>query len=200
MRVIGLTGGIASGKSTVGHHLASLSSTAVIDADLLAHEVMAPNGPAYAEVVAYFGPSILTPDGAIDRPRLGAKVFGNPEALQALNARVHPHVRQAMQAQITAFQQQGDIQTVFLMIPLLYESKLTHLTEEVWVVYCTPEQQLERLMRRSALSYHEAQARLAAQWPIEQKRDLADWVIDNSQDEVHLKTEINQALQRRILS
>lgn len=200
MRVIGLTGGIASGKSTVGHQLASLASTAVIDADVLAHEVMAPGGPAYAEVVDYFGSDILTPEGTIDRPRLGAKVFGDPEALHALNARVHPHVRQAMQTQIDAFRQQGDIQTVFLMIPLLYESKLTHLTEEVWVVYCSPAQQLERLIRRNALTHHEAQARLAAQWPIDQKRDLADWVIDNSQDEAHLKTEVNQALQRRILS
>lgn len=197
MRIIGLTGGIASGKSTVGHQLASWPATAVIDADQIAHEVMGPEGPAYAEVLEYFGPGILQQDQTIDRARLGAQVFQDPRALEALNARVHPHVRQTIQRKIKAFQQRGDIQTLFLMIPLLYESNLTHLGEEVWVVYCRPEQQLARLMQRNGLSQAEAQARLAAQWPIDKKRDLADWVIDNQGDEDALKTEIKQALQRR---
>lgn len=198
MRVIGLTGGIASGKSTVGKQLADLPEIAVLDADLVAHEVMAPTGPAYAEVVAYFGQGILNAEGHIDRPKLGALVFNNPEALKALNERVHPHVRTAMQNWVADQRASGRIQTAFLMIPLLYESNLTHLSEEVWVVYCTPEQQLERLMHRNGLNETEAKARLAAQWPIDKKRELADWVIENTGNAKDLNAQIAQTIQRRL--
>lgn len=198
MRVIGLTGGIASGKSTVGKQLADLPEIAVLDADTVAHEVMAPAGPAYAEVVAYFGQGILNAEGHIDRPKLGTLVFNNPEALKALNERVHPHVRTAMQNWVADQRASGRIQTAFLMIPLLYESNLTHLSEEVWVVYCTPEQQLERLMHRNGLNETEAKARLAAQWPIDKKRELADWVIENTGNAKDLNAQIAQTIQRRL--
>lgn len=198
MQIIGLTGGIASGKSTVGR-LLEARQTVVIDADALAHACLLQGEPAYVDVLAYFGPSILDPHGAIDRQKLGARVFSDPLQLEQLNQRVHPQVRLAMKSRLQALEQAGNTLPVFLMVPLLYESNLVHWVDEVWVVYCRPEQQLERLVLRNQLSASEASDRLKAQWPIEKKRELADVVIDNTGTADTLDEQITQALQRRIL-
>ena len=197
MRVIGLTGGIASGKSTVGR-LLEAQHAVVIDADALAHACLRQDGPAYAGVLAHFGPTLLDAQGAIDRQKLGACVFSDPAQLAQLNQLVHPHVRSAMKARLASLEQAGNTRPVFLMVPLLYESNLVHWVDEVWVVYCRPEQQRERLMLRNQLSEAQATERLDAQWPIDQKRECADVVIDNTGTADALDKQIMQALQRRI--
>ncbi len=198
MQIIGLTGGIASGKSTVGR-LLEAQHAVVIDADALAHACLRQDGSAYADVLAYFGPDILDAHGAIDRQKLGSRVFSDSAQLAKLNQSVHPHVRLAMKARLNALEQAGNTQPVFLMVPLLYESDLVHWVDEVWVVYCRPEQQLERLVSRNNLSVLEATERLNAQWPIDKKRERADVVIDNTGTADALDEQITQALQRRIL-
>lgn len=197
MLKLGLTGGIASGKSTVAQTL-SAAGAVVLDADLIAHQQYQPEGPAYPELIAYFGNEILDSAGEIDRQRLGARVFGNPEALAALNARVHPHVRAAL-AQSTQFyleweQRHQRSVLLVLMIPLLYESGLESLTDKIAVVYCEPEQQLQRLMARNGFSQKEAQARLDAQMPITEKRARADYCIDNRSDPAHTREQIQELL------
>lgn len=198
MQIIGLTGGIASGKSTVGR-LLEAQRAVVIDADALAHACLRQDGSAYAVVLAYFGPDILDAHGAIDRQKLGSRVFSDSAQLAKLNQLVHPHVRLVMKARLNALEQAGNTQPVFLMVPLLYESDLVHWVDEVWVVYCRPEQQLERLISRNNLSVLEATERLDAQWPIDKKRERADVVIDNTGTADALDEQITQALQRRIL-
>lgn len=183
MHRIGLTGGIASGKSTVARLLQEAGAL-ILDADTLAHEVMEPAGPAYAEVLAAFGPEILQPDGQIDRQKLGAHVFENPEALARLNACVHPHVHAALQAHsqrlAKAAAKAHKNWLLVSVIPLLYENQLASLFDKVLVAYCSESQQLQRLMQRNPLSETEARQRIAAQLPIETKKARADRVIDNS--------------------
>ncbi len=193
MQVLGLTGGIASGKSTAATALEAAGAV-VIDADAIAHEVMAKTGTAYAGVVKAFGPDILDEEERIDRQKLGAKVFGNPNALQRLNHLVHPHVQDAMRQRLDTLKAQQNSAPVFLMIPLLYESDLVDWVEEVWVIYCTPEQQLQRLQTRNGFTEAEAQARLAAQWPIDIKKERADRVLDNTGGLEDLKLQIIEAM------
>lgn len=180
---IGLTGGIASGKSSVAKILAEQGAI-VLDADQIAHENMAPTGPAYSGIVAYFGSEILDSDGQINRPKLGAKVFQNPVALQQLNQLTHPLVRQVLLEKTQEFQAQEATREqnwlLILMIPLLFESDLAHLVDTTVVVYCPEETQLQRLMQRNGLNRNEAEQRLRAQMPLEEKVRRADRVIDNS--------------------
>ncbi|MBF2053453.1 MAG: dephospho-CoA kinase [Candidatus Sericytochromatia bacterium] len=183
MHRIGLTGGIASGKSTVTE-LLQAAGALILDADLLAHELMQPEGPAYAEILTAFGPDILQPDGQIDRQKLGAHVFENPAALARLNACVHPHVHAALRARsqsLASAAAQADKNWLLISaIPLLYENKLESLFDKVLVVYCSENQQMQRLMARNQLSENAARQRIAAQLPIESKKARADAVIDNS--------------------
>lgn len=183
MHRMGLTGGIASGKSTVAQMLQDAGAI-ILDADQIAHTVILPTGPAYSAVVETFGPSILQSDGQIDRGKLGALVFGQPQALQKLNACVHPHVRATIQARTQALAQEaqavGKNWLLITVIPLLYENQLESHVEKVMVVYCPQDLQLKRLKQRNALTDIEARQRIQSQWPIEQKKERADWVIDNS--------------------
>lgn len=183
MHRIGLTGGIASGKSTVAQLLQEAGAL-ILDADILAHELMQPDGPAYAEVLTSFGPEILQPDGQIDRQKLGAHVFENPTALARLNACVHPHVHTALQERsqslASAAAAAGKNWLLVNVIPLLYENALESMFDQVLVVYCHESQQVQRLMARNQLSENAARQRIAAQLPIESKKARADAVIDNS--------------------
>ncbi|MGD1412605.1 dephospho-CoA kinase [Bacillus stercoris] len=176
--VIGLTGGIASGKSTVANMLIEKGIT-VIDADIIAKQAVEKGMPAYRQIVDEFGEDILLSNGDIDRKKLGALVFTNEQKRLALNAIVHPAVRQEMLkrrdeaiANREAF--------VVLDIPLLFESKLESLVDKIIVVSVTKELQLERLMKRNQLTEEEAVSRIRSQMPLEEKAARADQVIDNS--------------------
>lgn len=176
--VIGLTGGIASGKSTVSKMLIELG-LAVIDADKIAHQVVEPGKPAYNEIVNAFGEEILLADQSINRPKLGSIIFNDKKKRDILNHIVHPAVRKEMKDQLQHNVSLG-AKAVILDIPLLFESKLTNLVEKIILVYVDSDVQLNRLIARNELTLSEAQARISSQLPLNQKIELADAVIDNN--------------------
>ncbi|MFD9220754.1 dephospho-CoA kinase [Streptomyces sp. NPDC060064] len=175
MLKVGLTGGIGAGKSEVSRLLVSYGAV-LIDADKIAREVVEPGTPGLAAVVEAFGPEILAADGTLDRPRLGSIVFSDPDRLAALNAIVHPLVgARSMELEGTA----GPDAVVIHDVPLLTENNLAPLYDLVIVVDASPETQLDRLVRLRGMAESEARARMAAQATREQRRAIADLVIDN---------------------
>jgi dephospho-CoA kinase len=177
-RIIGLTGGIASGKSTVSNMLKK-RGFAVVDADLAARKVVEPGEPAYRQIVEQFGREILLDDGTLDRAKLGAIVFNEEEKRRQLNAIVHPAVRKKMKEWEEEAVQSGK-KTIILDIPLLFESRLQHMAEKIIVVSVDEKTQLKRLMERNGFREEEALARIQAQMPLAEKKKMADAVIDNS--------------------
>ena len=176
--VIGLTGGIASGKSTISAMFTDMGIT-VIDADIEARLAVEPGEKAYNDIVSHFGDEILEEDRTINRPKLGEIIFNNEEKRMRLNSIVHPAVRERM-AQKREKAEDADEKAVVLDIPLLFESKLTGLVEKIIVVYVDEQTQLERLMKRNGFSEEEASSRIRSQMPLKDKVGLADAVIDNS--------------------
>lgn len=175
MLKVGLTGGIGAGKSEVSRLLASYGAV-LVDADKIAREVVEPGTVGLAAVVDAFGAEILTPEGTLDRPRLGAIVFTDPERLATLNAIVHPLVG-ARSRELEAAA--GPDSVVVHDVPLLTENGLASLYDLVVVVDAAPETQLDRLVRLRGMSEADARARMAAQATREQRREIADLVIDN---------------------
>nr|WSZ95476.1 dephospho-CoA kinase [Streptomyces sp. NBC_00857] len=172
---LGLTGGIGAGKSEVSRLLASYGAV-LIDSDRIAREVVEPGTPGLTAVAAEFGPEVLTADGALDRPKLGGIVFGDPERLRALNAIVHPLVR-ARSAELEAAA--GPDSIVVHDVPLLVENGMAALYDLVVVVDASPGTQLDRLVRQRGMAESEARRRMAAQATREERRAVADVVIDN---------------------
>ncbi|THA35853.1 dephospho-CoA kinase [Streptomyces sp. A1277] len=175
MLKVGLTGGIGAGKSEVSRLLVGHGAV-LIDADRIAREVVEPGTPGLAAVVAEFGPGILTPEGTLDRPALGSIVFADPDRLAALNAVVHPLVG-ARSAELE--KAAGPDSVVVHDVPLLTENGLAPLYDLVVVVDAAPETQLDRLVRLRGMTEEDARARMAAQATREQRRAVADLVIDN---------------------
>ncbi|HMI52462.1 MAG TPA: dephospho-CoA kinase [Candidatus Saccharimonadales bacterium] len=178
MLKLGLTGGIASGKSTVAAMLLGMGF-AVLDADSLAHKIVEPGQAAYDEVVKAFGPDVTTGGGRIDRARLGALVFADPEKLKRLNAIVHPRVHETMIRQLQDWEHTGTHDAVFVEAALLVEANFVKDLDGLVVVWCRPEQQLERLLARG-LSEEEARQRIAAQLAVADKLQQATHTIDCS--------------------
>jgi dephospho-CoA kinase len=178
MRLIGVTGGIATGKSTVDRLLAAHGAS-VIDADELAREAVRPGEPALDAVAARFGREVLLPNGNLDRGRLGEVVFADPEARRDLERITHPRINELMGERI-ASALAGPAPLVAVDIPLLFESAREAMFEGVLLVYASPEVQVRRLRERNGLDEAAALQRLAAQPPIDEKRDRATWIIDNS--------------------
>ena len=178
MHLIGLTGGIATGKSTVAAELARHGAT-VIDADALAREVVEPGQAALDEIAARFGGDVISPDGRLDRASLGSIVFADPDARRDLERITHPRVRDLMQRRIAAALA-ADADLIVAEVPLLFETQSEGLYEGVMVAYAPAAVQLERLMARDGLDEAAARQRLWAQLPIDEKRARATWVIDNS--------------------
>ncbi|NKE06295.1 MULTISPECIES: dephospho-CoA kinase [Mesobacillus] len=176
--VIGLTGGIASGKSTISAMFTEMGIT-VIDADIEARLAVEPGEKAYNDIVSHFGDEILEEDRTINRTKLGEIIFNNEEKRMLLNSIVHPAVRERM-AQKREKAEAADEKAVVLDIPLLFESKLTRLVEKIIVVFVDEQTQLERLMKRNGFSEEEAYSRINSQMPLKDKIDLADAVVDNS--------------------
>ena len=172
----GLTGGIASGKSTVAAMLRELGFP-VLEADRIAHQVIEPGQPAYAEVIAEFGQEILDADQHINRSRLGAIVFNDREKLHQLNGIVHPHVEAEMIKQFAQLERAGKYKAAFVEAALIFEANLHKRLDGVVVAWCLPEQQLARLLERG-LSEPEARKRIAMQMPVQEKLALATDKID----------------------
>ena len=187
--IMGLTGGIASGKSTVSA-LFVKKGAKLVDADVIAREVMLPGHQVLAATVRHFGQGILSPDGTLDRAKLGEIVFRDPEARQTLNDLTHPAIRQEIRSRMQELDQQEPEKLIIVDIPLLYESNLQGMFEEIEVVYVPREVQLTRLMQRNNWSREKAEDLLNAQMDIELKRSKASYVIDNSGDLAHTDMQV----------
>jgi dephospho-CoA kinase len=175
MLIVGLTGGIGSGKSTVARRLEERGA-GVIDADVLAREQVAPGMPALAEIVREFGPGVMSSDGSLDRRALRRQVFADEAARKRLEALLHPRIRKAMQAAVRRL----ETPYVVLVIPLLLETGQTDLVQRILVVDLPEEQQVARVMTRDGQQEEQVRAILAAQWPRARRLAAADDVIDNS--------------------
>ena len=178
MRRIGLTGGIASGKSAVAGMLREFGFR-VIDADALGHTLIEPGQPAYEEIAREFGESVKRADGRIDRGKLGAVVFAEPRRLERLNAIVHPRVEAEILRQFQEWEKNGVLDAAFVEAALLVEAGYQKNLDGLIVAWCKPEQQVERLRARG-LSEQEARRRIAAQMPVEEKLRYATEKIDCS--------------------
>lgn len=176
--VIGLTGGIASGKSSVSNMLKEMSIT-VIDADVEARLAVMNGEPAYKEIIEEFGHNILLENGEIDRQKLGSIIFNQADKRQRLNEITHPEVRKRMLEQVETAKKNKE-EVIVLDIPLLFESKLTYMVEKTILVYVNSDVQIQRLMERNHLSSADAQARINSQMPLSEKMKLADAVINNN--------------------
>jgi dephospho-CoA kinase len=192
-RIIGLTGGIGTGKSTVSHYLASTYQLPVLDADIYAREAVEIGSPILSAIAERYGSDILLADGTLNRQKLGQIVFSNPDERRWVEQQIHPYVR----AQFVEAINQLSKQTVVLVVPLLFEAGMTNLATEIWVVYCSQQQQLERLMQRDRLTLEQAQARINSQMPIEQKCQRADIILDNSSTPEALLKQIDAVLKIR---
>lgn len=192
LRVFGLTGGIGSGKSTAAA-LFRERGVPMVDADELAREAVAPGSAGLAQVVAAFGPQILGPDGSLDRKRLGAVVFADAEARRRLNAITHPIVRRLSQERFRALDEQG-VTLAGYDVPLLFEVGLDAVLRPVVVVAVSEEAQLERLVARDGSSEAAARERIASQLPLAQKRQRADYVLDNDGPPEALAAQIDALL------
>jgi dephospho-CoA kinase len=194
-RRIGLTGGIASGKSTVARWL-GLQGLPVLDADVYAREALAAGSPGATAVLERFGERVRaggSGDAAatVDRAALGQIVFSDGAERRWLEQLVHPLVRQRFASELET---QAAAPAVVLMIPLLFEAGLERLCSEIWLVDCDEHQQLQRLMERDQLSEADAQARVTAQWPLARKRELADRLLDNRGGPEALEAQVREAL------
>ena len=193
MRVLGLTGGIGSGKSMVAEMFVQLGAE-VIDADRLARDVVEPGQSALREIIDTFGQDILLPDGRLNRSQLAATIFADAVARQRVNAITHPPIRARMEKEVAARRQRSGV--LILDIPLLYENGRTDIVEKVIVVWVDPQTQLQRITQRGGLSLDEARLRIAAQMPLDDKRARADDVIDNRGDRENTRRQV-EAIYRR---
>ncbi|MFT2121939.1 dephospho-CoA kinase [Staphylococcus haemolyticus] len=190
-KVIGLTGGIATGKSTVSELLTAFGFK-VVDADIAARKAVAKGTKGLEQVRAAFGDSAITEEGEMDRKYVGEIVFNHPEKRLELNDIVHPIVREIMEEEKQSYLNQG--YDVIMDIPLLFENELQNTVDEVWLVYTSESIQIERLMERNQLSLEDAKVRVYSQISIDKKSRMADHVIDNLGDKLELKQNLEQLL------
>lgn len=175
-RIIGLTGGIGTGKTTVSNYLASHHRLPVLDADIYAREAVQLGSPILSEIIKRYGSSVQLPDGTLNRKRLGEIVFSNPSERRWLEQQIHPYVRDRLLAELDPLTDP----TVILVVPLLFEAGMTDLVTEIWVVSCSPEQQLKRMIERDSLSVEQALFRINSQLSLQEKVARADVILDNS--------------------
>ena len=176
-RIIGITGGIASGKSTVTEFLRQ-QGYQVIDADQVVHELQEPGGRLYQALLSAFGPAILQEDGLLNRPKLGAMIFGNPQLLAQSSQLQNEIIREELARRRDLLAETEDF--FFMDLPLLFELEYDNWFDQIWLVDVTEETQLSRLMARNVLSQEEAEKRIAAQLSLQEKRKRADVLIENN--------------------
>lgn len=190
MLVYGLTGGIASGKSSVTKHLIELGAD-VVDADKIAREVVVPGSPALVDIAQTFGVQFIRSDGKLDRSALGELIFGDSDARQTLNRIIHPRIAAASQAALQTLRSQGNA-IAFYEAPLLVENGLHNSMDGLIVVSLPEELQLARLQSRDGIDKSAARQRIQSQLPLSEKLALADYVIDNSQSLVETQKQVDQ--------
>lgn len=191
---IGLTGGIASGKSTVAEMIKRYDLP-IVDADVMARKVVEPGEPALEKIFQLFGEDMKAEDGGLDRKKLGSVIFKDKEKRNVLNRVLHPAIRKGMLDQAAAFKEQGSAHVIF-DIPLLFESELTHMVDQTLLVYVDAKTQLSRLVERDQSTEEEALERIQSQIPIEEKKELADEVIDNTGGREETEEQLNNILKK----
>ncbi|MEH1872587.1 dephospho-CoA kinase [Nostoc sp.] len=189
-RIIGLTGGIATGKTTVTNYLASTYKLAILDADIYAREAVSLGSPILGAIAQRYGEQILLPDSSLNRQKLGEIIFNRQDERNWIDNLIHPDVRDRFEEAIAL----SSSQTLVLVVPLLFEAGMTDLVTEIWVVRCSQEQQLQRLIQRNHLNREQAQARINSQLSIEEKVVNADVVLDNSSTLEVLLKQVDVAL------
>ena len=189
-RIIGLTGGIGTGKTTVSNYLAKTYQLPILDADIYARDAVRPNSAIFKAIVARYGDRLVLDDGSLNRAALGEIIFQDSQEKEWLESQIHPYVRHRFVEQL----QKLDCEIIVLAIPLLFEAKITDLVTEIWVVYCDEKHQLERLQNRNNFTLAQAQLRIANQLPLAEKVAQADVVLDNSSDLSALFTQIDRAI------
>jgi len=191
---VGITGGIATGKSTVTNYLKE-KNLPIIDCDILAREALEKGTAAYKAVINKFGSEIKQKDAQIDRSKLANIVFNDEDKRKDLERVVHEHVLRNVQSQLRGYISNKE-PLVFIDIPLLFEVKWQFLVDEIWVIHCNEQKQLDRMTKRDNLSIEEAKARLSAQINIEEKKDMGDVIISSSQSYESMFNSVNQELSR----
>jgi dephospho-CoA kinase len=191
-RIIGLTGGIGTGKTTVSNYLADTYHLPILDADIYAREALQPGSPVLNQIITRYGEQVQFPDRTLNRKRLGEIIFPNPEERQWLEQQIHPYVRDRIESQLSILESP----TVIVVIPLLFEANMTDLVTEIWVVCCSVEQQIQRIRERDRLSLEQTQSRLNSQLPLAEKAARADVVLDNSSTRDSLLQQVDRALMR----
>lgn len=192
MKWIGLTGGIATGKSAVSDFIRSRGFV-VIDADQVAREVVAPGSVGLEKVLNRFGSKFLLPDGSLDRKKLGQVVFANPADLRYLENALHPLIQSRVK-ELKSDLIKNNVSLAFYDVPLLFEKEMESQFDGVVVVWCRPEQQIERLMARDGMDQASAELRIKAQIPILEKVKKSQWSIDNTGDQSALNAQIERTL------
>ncbi|NEQ36691.1 MAG: dephospho-CoA kinase [Okeania sp. SIO3I5] len=212
MRLIGLTGGIGTGKTTVSNYLSKNYQFPIWDADIYAREAVQPGSSILEDIIVRYGKNIVLPNGNLDRQKLGEIVFNNRDELHWLNKQIHPYVRdrfeqniqdfiiknseygQENSIQITSHQTTSQNPTAVLVIPLLFEAKMTDLVTEIWVIYAPLQKQIERLIKRDSLSLEEAYTRINNQMSLEEKCQQADIILNNSSNLEILWQQVDSAI------
>ncbi|MGV2826665.1 dephospho-CoA kinase [Myxosarcina sp. GI1(2024)] len=189
-RIIGLTGGIGTGKTTVSNYLAAKYQFPVLDADVYAREAVAVGSPILTAIFTRYGDRLRLPDGSLNRSALGEIIFNHAEEKRWLESQIHPYVRECFNSQ----SQQLKSRTLVYAIPLLFEANLTDLVTEIWVVCCDRAIQISRLQQRDGLTVAQAQTRINNQLPLAVKVKRADVVLDNNSDEQALLRQIDEAV------
>jgi dephospho-CoA kinase len=191
-RIIGLTGGIGTGKTTVSNYLADTYHLPILDADIYAREAVQTGSSVLNQIITRYGEQVQFPDRTLNRKRLGEIIFPNPEERQWLEQQIHPYVRDRIESQLSILESP----TVIVVIPLLFEANMTDLVTEIWVVCCSVEQQIQRIRERDRLSLEQTQSRLHSQLPLAEKVARADVVLDNSSTRDSLLQQVDRALMR----
>ena len=191
-KIIGITGGIASGKSTVTNFLRK-QGFQVVDADAVVHQLQKPGGRLFQALVQHFGQEIILENGKLNRPLLASLIFSNPEKREWSRITQGEIIREEL---ATLRDQLAQMEAIFFMdIPLLFEQDYVSWFDDTWLVYVDRDVQVERLMKRDQLSKDEAESRLAAQWPLEKKKDLASHILDNNGNQEQLITQVVSLLE-----
>ena len=189
-RLIGLTGGIGTGKTTVSNYLAEKYGLPVLDADVYAREAVANDSPILEAIFTRYGDKIILPDQRLDRQALGEIIFNDSTEKKWLESQIHPYVSDRFNQELS----QSKSNIIILAIPLLFEAQLTDLVTEIWVVSCDLSWQISRLQQRNGLTRQQAQARIASQLPLAEKVAAADFVLDNNADLTHLYLQVDAAI------
>jgi dephospho-CoA kinase len=189
-RLIGLTGGIATGKTTVSNYLATQYHLPILDADVYAREAVAQDSLILQTVFQRYGDKVKLANASLDRTALGEIIFNDPQEKQWLESQIHPYVRDRFEQELSKINNN----TIVLSIPLLFEAQLTNLVTEIWVVSCDRSLQIARLQQRNGLTAKQAQARIDSQIPLAEKIAAADIVLDNNGDLTDLYAQIDAGI------